>query len=62
MLAYNLENNISIEKLTDDINRLVENFKKNNPDRIPILYIDIRSIVSDDTSHILKLKYNDCIT
>lgn len=66
MLCYSLENNISGEKLLQDINRLIEKFRKNSPDQKPILYIDIKSVTYDDTSLIPKLEHKesnavDCI-
>lgn len=65
MLAYSLENNISGEKLLQDINRMIDSFRKNSPGKNPILYIDIRSVIYDDTSLIPKLEYKnheeDCI-
>lgn len=66
MIAYNLDTNISGEKLLKDINSLIDYFRKNSPDKIPILYIDIRPVTSIDTSLILKLEHKeintDCIS
>jgi hypothetical protein len=63
MIAYTLNKNISIENLSKDINGLVEKFRKDYPEKIPILTIDIRTITRDDTSLIPKLEYKgDCLT
>lgn len=62
MIAYSLDKNISGEKILSDIQNLVTKFKQKEPDKIPILYIDIRSVTQEDTSLIPKLEYKDCIT
>lgn len=65
MISYVLDKDISGEKLLQDINNLVENFRKSNSDKIPILYIDIRTISHEDTSLIPKIEYKkpvDCST
>lgn len=58
MIAYTLNKNINGEKLLNDINKLVNEFQKNNIDnQIPILVIDIRTVTRDDNSLIPKLEY-----
>lgn len=62
MIAYSLNKNISLENLSKDINNLIEQFRKQHPEKIPILTINIRSISKDDTSLIPKLEYKNCNT
>jgi hypothetical protein len=62
MIAYKLDKNIDGEKLLKDVQNLVKKFMQKEPDKIPILYIDIRSITREDTSPIPKITYNDCTT
>jgi hypothetical protein len=62
MIAYTLDKNIDGEKLLKDVQNLVKEFMQKEPDKIPILYIDIRSITREDTSLIPKITYNDCTT
>lgn len=57
MIAYVLDKDISGEKLLQEINNLVENFRKSNSDKTPILYIDIRTISHEDTSIIPKITH-----
>lgn len=57
MIAYVLDKDISGEKLLQEINTLVENFRKSNSDKTPILYIDIRTISHEDTSIIPKITH-----
>ena len=62
MIAYTLDKNIDGQKIISDIENLVQKFVQNEPNKIPILYIDIRSITREDTSLIPKITYNDCTT
>jgi hypothetical protein len=62
MIAYRLDKNIDGEKLINDVQNLVKDFMQKEPDKIPILYIDIRTIASEDTSLIPKITYKGCIT
>lgn len=62
MIAYRLDKNIDGEKLLKDVQNLVKEFMQKQPDKIPILYIDIRSITREDTSPITKITYVDCTT
>ena len=62
MIAYRLDKNIDGEKLLKDVQNLVKEFMQKQPDKIPILYIDIRSITREDTSLIPKIEYKDCTT
>ena len=48
MKAYKLDKNINGEKILKDIQDLVAKFNRENPNKIPILYIDIRTITSED--------------
>lgn len=58
MLAYILYENLSSEKLVRDVNKLLDNFRKNNPDTTPILCITIRTISQDNNSLIPKLEFS----
>ena len=63
MIAYVLTKEISGEKILQDINKLLEKFKKNNNDVVPILTINIKTITNDNDSLIPKLTYKeDCST
>ena len=62
MIAYRLDKNIDGEKLLKDVQNLVKEFMQKQPDKIPILYIDIRSITREDTGLIPKITYVDCTT
>ena len=66
MIAYVLDKDIVGEKILKDIQKLVIEFRKENPNKIPILYMDIKPIAHDDTSLIPKLKHKildeDCST
>ena len=65
MIAYILDKNIPGEKILQDIQSLVAKFKQNSQDKIPVLYIDIRTISHEDTSIIPKIEYknpDDCST
>ena len=62
MIAYRLDKNINGEKILKDIQDLVTKFTKENKNKIPILYIDIRTIKSEDTNLIPKITYKGCIT
>lgn len=63
MIAYVLTKEISGQKILQDINGLLEKFKKDNKDAIAILTINIKTISDDNTSLIPKLTYEgDCTT
>jgi len=62
MKSYKLDKKIDGEKILQDIQDLVTKFSHNHPDKIPILYIDIRSISEDNTNLIPKLEYKSCPT
>ena len=62
MIAYRLDKNIDGQKILADIQNLVQKFMQKESGKIPILYIDIRSITREDTSLIPKLEYRDCTT
>jgi len=63
MIAYVLDKEISGERILQDINRMIERFRKNNGDVVPILTIDIKTITSESTILIPKLTYKeDCST
>jgi len=62
MKSYRLDKKIEAEKILKDIRDLIEKFSQNNSNKIPILYIDIRTITSEDTSLIPKLEYRECTT
>ena len=66
MIAYVLDKEISGEKILQDIKNLIIRFKQNNPESIPILYIDIKTITKEDTTLIPKIEYHslksDCST
>lgn len=57
MLCYKLDKNIQGEKILQDIQKLVTNFRKHNTDAVPILCVTIRTITHDDTSLIPKIEY-----
>ena len=57
MKSYRLDKKIDGNKILQDIQDLITQFKHNNPDKIPLLYVDIRTISYDDTSHIRKLEH-----
>jgi hypothetical protein len=56
MIAYVLNKEIGSEKVLDDINNLINKFKKEFPEQIPILVIQIKNISTDDNSLIPKLE------
>ena len=65
MIAYVLDKDIPGEKILQDIQNLIAKFKSGSQDKIPILYIDIRTISHDDTSIIPKIEHkkpDDCFT
>ena len=57
MIAYVLDKDIVGEKILKDIQKLVIEFRKDNPNKIPILYMDIKPVAYDDTSLIPKLEH-----
>ena len=57
MIAYLLNKDVGGEKILSDIQKLVSEFRKTNPDSIPILYINIKSISHDDTTLTKKLEH-----
>jgi hypothetical protein len=66
MLAYVLDKDVSGEKLLQDVQNLIIKFKQENPQSIPILVIDIKTISKEDNSLTPKLEHkileSDCIT
>jgi hypothetical protein len=66
MIAYVLDKEISGEKILQDIQKLIVEFKNTSPESIPILYIDIRTITREDTTLIPKIEHHslepDCLT
>ena len=66
MIAYVLDKEISGEKILKNIQKLIVEFKNNNPESIPILYIDIKTITREDTTLIPKITHHslepDCLT
>ena len=68
MIAYVLDKEISGEKILQDIQKLIVEFKKknNNPESTPILYINIKTITREDTTLIPKIEHHslqpDCST
>jgi hypothetical protein len=66
MIAYVLDKEISGEKILQDIQKLIVEFKNNSPESIPILYIDIKTITREDTTLIPKIEHHslepDCLT
>ena len=62
MKSYRLDKKIDGEKILKDIQDLVTKFTQTNTNKIPILYIDIRTITSEDTSLIPKIEYKECPT
>jgi hypothetical protein len=68
MIAYVLNKEISGEKILQDVQKLIVDFKhnNNNKDKVPILYIDIKTITREDTTLIPKIEYHslepDCHT
>lgn len=72
MIAYVLDKEISGEKILQDIQKLIVEFKQNNPESSwpwssgPILYIDIKTIAKEDTTLIPKITHHslepDCLT
>jgi hypothetical protein len=65
MISYVLDKDIPGEKILQDIQNLIAKFKSSSQDKIPILYIDIRTISHDDASIIPKIeckKSVDCST
>lgn len=66
MKYYVLDREVSGEKILKDIAKLVDNFRKEYTDKIPILCIEIKSVGYDDTEIIPKLEYkpedSNCIT
>ena len=57
MIAYVLDKDISGEKILQDIQNLIAKFKQNSQNKTPVLYIDIRTISSEDTSIIPKIEH-----
>lgn len=62
MIAYRLDKTIDSQQIINDIQNLVQKFMQKEQNRIPILYIDIRTITKEDTSLIPKITYEDCTT
>lgn len=66
MKYYVLDKSIAGEKIIKDIDNLVNKFRSECPDKIPILCIEIKSVSYEDTSQIPKLEYkpeeSNCIT
>ena len=62
MKSYRLDKKIDGEKILQDIQNLVTKFTQTNTNKIPILYIDIRTITSEDTTLIPKIEYKECPT
>ena len=59
MISYVLDKEISGEKILQDIQNLITKFRESSQDKIPILYIDIRTISHEDTSLIPKIEYKN---
>ncbi len=59
MIAYVLDKEIGTEKVLRDINNLINKFRSESPEQIPILVIQIKSISKDDTSLIPKLEHKN---
>lgn len=59
MIAYVLDKEIGTEKVLRDINNLINKFRADSPEQIPILVIQIKSISKDDTSLIPKLEHKN---
>jgi hypothetical protein len=66
MIAYVLNKEIRGEQILQDIYNLIVDFKQNNKDKVPILYIDIKTITKEDTTLIPKIEHHslepDCLT
>lgn len=58
MIAYVLNKEIRGEQILQDIYNLIVDFKQNNKDTVPILYIDIKTITKEDTTLIPKIEYH----
>jgi hypothetical protein len=56
-LSYSLNNNISSEKLSADINKLIDKFVQDNGDDDLLLCVEIKKITSTTNSLIPKLEY-----
>lgn len=56
MILYKLDKNISMEKLAQDINRLLE--RETIEPANTFLCVSLKKITYDDTSHIPKITYN----
>jgi hypothetical protein len=56
MIAYVLDKEIGAERILGDINNLINKFRNESPEQIPILVIQIKSISKDDISLIPKLE------
>jgi hypothetical protein len=59
MIAYVLDKQIGAERILGDINNLINKFRNESPEQIPILVIQIKTISRDDTSLIPKLEYKN---
>lgn len=57
MISYILNKDLNGEKILNDIQKMMVKFRTDSPDKIPILYIDIRCVTHDDTSLIPKLEH-----
>lgn len=55
MLAYKLDKEIPVEKLMNDINKLLSSERDGLENKI--LYICVKNICYDNDSHILKLEH-----
>jgi hypothetical protein len=56
-LSYSLNNNISSEKLSADINKLIDKFVQDNGNDDLLLCVEIKKITSTTNSLIPKLEY-----
>lgn len=62
MIVYKLDKQINSQKILKDIQNLVQKFIQQEPNKIPILIIDIKTVTTEDINLIPKIEYKDCIT
>lgn len=58
-LYYNLDREIPVEKLQSDINRLIEQFTKENGKENLLLCVSIKQVSGTNNSLINKLEYKN---
>ena len=60
MLAFNLGNDLSCDKVCKEIQKLVNDYKKENPNSTsPLLVISIKETIDGGNNHIPKIELKE---